>query len=126
MPAVRTDLHELTDQLPAEVWIAVGTTDHVPRIASPSVRVVRFREPYLSWGRETMDLGGVEVAVYSIAKTVADLWRTRHVSLSTRIEGLRRALDERGVPPGEIVRAAEANGGFRRMRPYFEALSADA
>ena len=119
-------LHELTDQLPAEVWLAVGATGHVPRIAHPAVRVVRFREPYLSNGRQTIDVGGVTVPVYSIPKTIADLWRTRHTPLPTCIEGLRRALHERRVPPGEIVRAAEANGAMKRMRPYFEALTADA
>lgn len=119
-------LHGLTDQLPLEVWLAVGPTDHVPRIDCPPLRVVRFREPYLSWGKEAMDVGGIAVPVYSVAKTVADLWRTRHTPLPTRIEGLRRALHERRASPGDIVRAAEANGAMNRMRPYFEALTADA
>ena len=119
-------LHGLTDQLPAETWLAVGPSEHVPRIEHPPVRVVRFREPYLSWGREERDIEGIAVPVYSVAKTVADLWRTRHTPLPTRIEGLRRALEERRASPAEIVRAAEANGAMNRMRPYFEALTADA
>ena len=121
-------LHGLTDQLPPppETWLAVGPAEHVPRIEYPPVRVVRFSEPYLSWGREERDVEGIAVPVYSVAKTVADLWRTRHTPLPTRIEGLRRALEERRATPGEIVRAAEANGAMNRMRPYFEALTADA
>jgi len=42
--------HQLTDQLPRRVWIAIGAKDWAPKIDYPQIRIVRFREPYLTNG----------------------------------------------------------------------------
>ena len=35
------------------MWIAIGAKDWAPKIEYPRVRIVRFREPYLTNGIET-------------------------------------------------------------------------
>ena len=62
--------------------------------------------------------------VYSIVKTLADLFRNgRLVDRSIAVEGLRSALEEHRATPGQIAEAARAGGAWRIMRPYLEALT---
>jgi hypothetical protein len=64
------------------------------------------------------------VPIYSIPKTLADLFRNgRLVDRSVAVEGLRAALDQRKARPAEIADAAKAGGAWRIMRPYLEALT---
>lgn len=49
----REFLDKLTDQLPRRVWIAIGAKDWATKIKYPRIRIVRFREPYLTNGVES-------------------------------------------------------------------------
>jgi predicted transcriptional regulator of viral defense system len=116
--------HGLTDQMPRKTWVAIGASDWSPVQASPPVRIVRFADKYLGQGIEHHIISGVEVKIYSIAKTLADLFRNgRLVDRSVAVEGLRAALDQRKASPSEIAEAARAGGAWRIMRPYLEALT---
>ena len=65
--------------------------------------------------------------VFSVAKTVADLFRYRRtVGDAMAIQGLRQALRRRKATPAEIARAAEAAGVWATMEPYVMALTSDA
>jgi hypothetical protein len=69
-------------------------------------------------------ISGVSVPVYSVPKTLADLFRnSRLVERSIAVEGLRAALARRRATPGVIAQAAIAGGAWRIMRPYLEALT---
>lgn len=118
--------HEVTDLLPRKVWIGIGAKDWAPKIDYPSVRVVRLREPYLSNGVEQHIVGGVEVKVYSLTKTIADAFRLpKLVDRAMAISALKTALRDRRATPGEFAAAARANGAWKQMQPYLEALTAD-
>ena len=67
--------HQLTTQLPAEVWIALPEKGRKPRLDYPRLRVVRFSGAALTEGIETHRIEGVAVPVYSAAKTVADCFK---------------------------------------------------
>jgi hypothetical protein len=87
------------------------------------VRVVRLREPYLGYGIERHTIAGVEVAIYSVAKSLADAFRNaRLVDRSVAIESLRSAIEQRKATPAEIAQAAMDCGAWKIMRPYLEAL----
>lgn len=119
--------HDLTDQLPPRVWMAIGTKDWAPRRDGSPLRIVRFTDSLLSEGFETHVIEGVPVKVYGVAKTVADCFRHRSkVGLSVAIEGLQEALRQRKATPAEIVRQAEKGGVSTVIRPYLEALTANA
>ena len=65
--------------------------------------------------------------VFSVAKTVADLFRYRRaVGDALAIEGLRQALRQRKATPAEITREAETAGVWARMEPDVMALTSDA
>ncbi|MDP4360934.1 hypothetical protein QR510_30345, partial [Escherichia coli] len=64
------------------------------------------------------------VPVYSVAKTLADLFRNgRLVDRSVAVEVLRAALEQRKAPPAHIADAARQGGAWGTMRPYLEALT---
>ena len=118
--------HQLTDQLPRKIWIAVGAKDWAPKIDYPQIRVVRFREPYLTNGLEVHNIHGVEVRVYSITKSIADAFRNpKLVDRSVAIEAMKSALNDRKATPGQLATAAQENGAWNQMRPYLEALTSN-
>ena len=70
-------------------------------VNEPPLRIVRFSEPYLSAGVKTHKIEGVDVPVYEVAKTIADLFRHRKsVGVSVALEGLREALRQAGYEIG--------------------------
>ena len=114
----------LTDQMPRRTWVAIGSSDWSPVQGYPPTRIVRFAEKYLKHGIEHHNISGVAVPIYSVPKTLADLFRNgRLVDRSVAVEGLRAALEQRKTSPGEITEAARAGGAWRIMRPYLEALT---
>jgi len=118
--------HGLTDQLARKVWIAIGAKDWAPKIDYPRIRVVRFREPYLSGGIEERIFGGAPVRVYSVPKSLADAFRNKRlVDRSVAIESLKSALDQRKASPAAIAEAAKKFGAWSQMRPYLEALTSN-
>lgn len=116
--------HGLTDQMPRQVWIAIGAKDWEPKLQFPSIRIVRFRKPYLEYGVERHLISGVAVPVYSVAKALADAFRNRKlVDRSVAIESLRNAIAQRKASPSEIAQAAMDCGAWKIMRPYLEAVT---
>ena len=118
--------HQLTDQLPRKIWIAIGAKDWAPKIDYPQIRVVRFREPYLINGLEVHNIHGVDLRVYSITKSIADAFRNpKLVDRSVAIEAMKSALNDRKATPGQLAAAAQQNGAWNQMRPYLEALTSN-
>jgi predicted transcriptional regulator of viral defense system len=116
--------HGLTDQMPRKTWVAIGASDWSPVSDYPPVRIVRFADKYLHHGVERHAIAGVDVPIFSVAKTLADLFRNgKLVDRSVAVEGLRAALDQRKTTPAQIADAARAGGAWRAMRPYLEALT---
>jgi predicted transcriptional regulator of viral defense system len=114
----------MTDQMPRKVWAAIGSSDWSPVPAYPPTRIIRFTEKYLRQGIEYHKISGVDVPIYSVAKTLADLFRNgRLVDRSVAVEGLRAAIEQRKATPGQIAEAARSGGAWRIMRPYLEALT---
>lgn len=119
--------HGLTDRVPARVWLAIGAKDWRPRVEHPPLRVVRFPATRLAAGVEEHLVEGVPVRVFGAAKTVADLFRQRRdVGRGVAVGGLRETLRTRKATPAEIARLAEEGGVWGTVRPYLEALTADA
>ncbi len=118
--------HQLTDQLPRQVWMAIGQKDWAPKGHDVPVRLVRFTDRLLTEGVEFHTIEGVPVKVFGVAKTVADCFRYRNkIGLAVAIEGLQEALRQRKTTPSEMVRQAERGAIATVIRPYLEALTAN-
>ena len=118
--------HELTDQLPRAVWMAIGTKDWMPKEGRSAMRIVRFTDALLGDDVITVQIENVPVKVFGVAKTVADCFRHRRtVGQTVALEGLQEALRQRKATPAEIARHAERGGVATVVRPYLEALTAN-
>lgn len=118
--------HGLTDQMPRRIWMAIGASDWAPVQAYPPMRMVRFTEPYLRQGVEHHMIAGLQVPIYSVPKTLADLFRnSKLVDRSVAVEGLRAAIEQRKATPSAIAQGAKAGGAWKIMQPYLEALTSD-
>lgn len=127
--------HELTDVIPSRVWIAIGPKDRKPSLTYPALQIVRFSPGHLQSGIERHVIDGVDVSITTPARTIVDLFRYRQSQgrrfksspgLNVALEGLREALRQRKATPAEIARCAEQMGGWNDMRPYLEAMTANA
>jgi predicted transcriptional regulator of viral defense system len=116
--------HELTDQIPARVWLAIGPKDWKPQLKYPPMRFAHFPMKQLRSGVEHHTIDGTSVPIFSAAKTLADLFRYRRiVGIDICIEGLRETLRQRKATPGEIARYAADTHVWKVMEPYVSALT---
>ena len=119
--------HDLTDQLPRAVWMAIGTKGWMPREGRPVMRIVRFTDTFLTDDVHTVNIECVPVKVFGVAKTIADCFRHRRkVGQSVALGGLQEALRQRKATPAEIARHAKRGSVATVVRPYLEALTANA
>jgi predicted transcriptional regulator of viral defense system len=117
--------HGLTDQMPRQIWIAISPKDWAPVTSYPPIRIVELSDKYMRDGIELHRISGIEVPIFSVAKTLADVFRGKLIDRSVAIEGLREALRLRKATPAEIAKAAMAGSAWNRMRPYLEALTSN-
>lgn len=116
--------HELTTQAPSEVWIALPEKARKPRLDYPRLRVARFSGPALTEGIETHRLEGVEVRVYSAAKTVADCFKYRNkVGVDVAVEALRDFSRRHRGGATKLAWYARICRVSRVMQPYLDALA---
>jgi predicted transcriptional regulator of viral defense system len=117
--------HNLTSQNPHEVWIAIGRKERKPAYAIPPIRVVRFSGNAYHEGLEIHSIEGITVQVYSVAKTVVDLFRYRNkIGIDIAIEALREGWRERRFTITEINRLADRCRIKSVMAPFLESLLA--
>ena len=115
--------HELTTEIPHEVYLAVEQGREPPRIAEVPLRLVWFSGPAYTAGVEGHDLGGVRVHIYSPEKTLADLFKYRHkLGLGVALEALKLYRQRRPVNVDALLGYARVCRVERTMRPYLEAL----
>ena len=115
--------HELTTQMPREVWIAIEHRERTPNIQSPSIRVVRFSGQAFSEGWTEHKIEQVPVRVFGPAKTVTDCFKFRNtVGMEVAMEALRDCLRDRRATVDELLYFARVCRVERVMRPYLEAM----
>ena len=116
--------HRMTTQSPHEVWLAIDVKARKPKADWPPMRVVRFSGGARSFGVERYVVDGVEVAITSRAKTVADCFKFRNkIGVDLAVEALREYLGKRGRSMDDLLRAASVCRVGRVMSPYIESLS---
>ena len=117
--------HGLIAEEPPEVFLAIGEKARRPCRQQPPLRIVRFSGAALSEGVELHSDRGVPVRVYSVAKTVADLFKYRNkLGYPVAVRALRVALLAGSCTPEEILRFAEVCHVTRVVGPYLETLMA--
>jgi predicted transcriptional regulator of viral defense system len=116
--------HELTTQLPRQVWIAMPRGSHAPRLAHPPIKMVQMTQNAYSSGIEEHLRDGVKLRVYSAAKTVVDCFKHRNkIGLDVALEALKDLRTRRLATADELWRHAKTCRVANVMRPYLEALA---
>jgi len=114
--------HGIGTQNPFEVWIALPKGARIPAL-DLRARVFHLGRETYGGGIEKHELEGVEVRVYSIAKTVVDCFRFRHrIGLDVAIEALKTSLRDQRTTVAEIRKFAQPARMTRVMQPYLEAM----
>lgn len=118
--------HELTLQMPSEVWIAIDRTGWRPKVEHPPVRFARFGSRALNEGVKRHLIEGVEVPIFEPAKTIVDCFRYRNkIGLDIALEGLGEGLRTKRATPDQLWESARRFRVWSVMRPYVEATVAD-
>ena len=116
--------HELTTQNPYKIWLAIDRKARRPGIVYPPVHWVYFSVQALSEGVEAHLLDGVQVKVFSPAKTVADCFKYRNkIGLDVALEALRDGVAKKRFSMDELLYFAKVCRVQNVMRPYLEALA---
>ncbi len=116
--------HNLTTQSAPEVWIALPEKARRPQLDYPRLRVARFSGPALTEGIEEHSAEGVEIRVYSAAKTVADCFKYRNkVGIDVAVEALRDFSRKHRGGANDLARFARICRVSRVMQPYLDAIA---
>jgi predicted transcriptional regulator of viral defense system len=115
-------IHELTTQLPHQLWVAIGQKARAPKLDFPPLRIIRMND--LSFGLTTLIVdGGIPIQVTNVAKTIADCFKYRNkIGIDVALEALRDAWRQKKVTMDEIWQAAEHCRVQNVIRPYMESL----
>ena len=119
-------VHDLTDEIPTAVQIALPRRTWPPKLDQPPVEV-------FLWDPATFELGlaAVEVApgewarIYSPGRTVVDLMRMRHkLGESVAHVAVRRYLSRRDARVADLMTYAKALDVLGPVRAVIDVLSA--
>ena len=115
--------HEITTQVPHEVYIALRRGTEPPRLKHPPVRIFWFTGEAFTEGIETPKVDGVQMRIYSPEKTVADCFKYRNkIGLDTAVEALKLYRERKRIKVNELIRYARICRVEKVMRPYLDAL----
>jgi predicted transcriptional regulator of viral defense system len=122
--------HELTDRIPASVWVAIGTRDWRPKVTRPRVQIMRYGMKIFDKGIDQHVIEKVPVRIYSPAKTIVDLFYHgrlqksfygSEVGLTEAVQGMKEALRQRKATPAKIAAfAVEAGIWEKIVQPRLE------
>lgn len=119
-------VHDLTDELPRAVQIAVPRAQRPPRIDYPPTQVFRFDQGTFELGLSSVEAApGEPVRVYGAERTIVDVMRLRHrLGESLALAALNRYLRRRGARPGEVLSLARELKVFGPVRAALDVASA--
>lgn len=116
--------HEVTTQLPPDVWIALPRGSWRPALSYPPLHVTYNAVSIHTCDVETHRLDGTDVRVYSLARTIADCFKHRSVvGLDVALDALKEGWSTQRVSMDDLMAAATVTRVSRVMRPYLEAIA---
>lgn len=115
--------HEIGVQSPAEVWIALERGAWRLTVTYPPLRVEHLSGVSISAGVEHHVIEGMQMPIYSVAKTIADCFKFRNrIGLDVALEALTDAWRQRILTLADLNHFAAINRVQRIMQPYIEAI----
>lgn len=115
--------HNLTTQIPHQIYIALPVYAEKPRLEYPPFRIFWLSYKVYSTGIENHELDGIPIKIYGREKTIADCFKFRNkIGLDVALEALReyRKGDEFNVET--LLMYARIDRVEKIIRPYLEAI----
>lgn len=121
------EVHDLTDEIPRQIQIAVPRGRRPPRIDFPPTEVFRFGAVNFDLGLSEVEAApGEHVRIYNAERTVVDLMRLRgSLGEPLALSALRRYLLRRGSRPGQVLVLAREFNVFGAVRAAVDAVLAE-
>ena len=114
--------YDIGTQIPHEIWLMRQDKKKAPTYGTP-VRFVYCTKPSFVYGIQKYAFEGIDVQIYSPAKTVADCFKYRNkIGLDIALEALREGWRSKRFTMDELWKAAQACRVQKVMQPYLEML----
>jgi predicted transcriptional regulator of viral defense system len=115
--------HEITTQIPHEVYVAISRTMAYPRLKYPPTRFFRFSDEAFRAGIEIHKISGIEVKIYSPEKTIVDCFKYRNkIGLDVAIEALKFWRKKKNARIDKLMEYAKICRVYNVIKPYAEAM----
>lgn len=115
--------HEVTDEIPGYVDVAIPVHSRANKVEYPPVRFYRIARKAWEAGIETHNIQGNTIKVYSLAKTIADCFKFRNrIGKHIVIAALKTAIIEKKAEPVEIMKYADICRVTKVIKPIMEAI----
>ena len=116
--------HELTTQIPHQIYFALPRDVKTPKVKYPPIRVFHFSQESYQAGIVENMVDGVKVKIYNREKTIADCFKLREkIGLDIALEALRDYLKQPRPNISLFIKYARVNRVEKVIRPYLEALT---
>lgn len=116
--------HGIGELDPDLVFVAIERRAARPRVDYPELRVARLGGAAFTEGVEIHSIENVKVRIYTLEKTLADLFKFRNkIGPHIAVDALRTALAEESVNLKKLWHYARLCRVERVMRPYVDALA---
>ena len=116
--------HGLTAPDPHRVSVAIERRAARPRLDYPTLQIARLGGPAFTEGVETHRVEQVDLRIYALEKTLADLFKFRNkIGPHIAVDALRAALAARDVDLKKLRHHARLCRVERVMKPYVDALT---
>ena len=115
--------HDLTDEIPTKIYMAIEGKNWPPRIAWPPMRFYSFSGEAFHAGIEEIELDGIPVKIYNKEKTIADCLKYRHrLAPGVPQQALRDYARQRGKQIDRLLDYARICRVEPLLRRYMEVL----
>jgi len=115
--------HEVTNEIPRYVDIAIPAGTRANRIKYPPVQFYRFSVKTWNVGVEVHQSEGYKIRVYNLAKTIADCFKFRNrIGVNIARDSLKIAVSEKGIKPQDIMKYAKLCRVDRIIKPILETM----
>ena len=115
--------HNLTIQIPHQVYIALPIDAEKPRLEYPPLRIFWLSAKVYTTGIERYELEGISVKIYGIEKTIVDCFKFRNkIGVDVALEALREYRKSDGFDIEALLNYARIDRVERIIRPYLEAI----
>jgi predicted transcriptional regulator of viral defense system len=115
--------HELTTQIPHQVYVALPIAAEKPRLEYPPLRIFWLSQMAYSAGIENHELDGIPVKIYGVEKTIVDCFKFRNkTGLDVALEALRDYREREDFNIGTLLHYARIDRVERVIKPYLEAI----